>query len=138
MTQTFRINNGDIDFGVTGQIKMIADYDKARQDVGEMLSIQETDNFGGGLVGLIGKVDQVDSLRGIIYRQIVGGVNGMIRLQRSRQRAQRPNEEMIDSIQLLLVAVSESDPTSYTFQLQLKTLATVALTLSGTVPVTGA
>ena len=135
MTTTLKVQNGDIQYAVSGQLKTILDNEKVRQDVKEMLLIEQLDGLGASLINIIGTVDQVDFLRGLIFRQIAGGVEGLKRLQKGRQRAQRPEGELIDAIELLQVVVAsqEEDPTSFIFKLDLKTVEAQRLTLSGTV-----
>ena len=131
MTQILQIENGDIQYQVSGDLKMVADHIKVRQDVGEMLVIDELEGFGASLSQIIGRVDQVDFIRGEIYRQIIAGVDNLIRLQRGKQRSQRPINELIDSIVSLQVVVTDGDPTSFVFQLELKTVSQELLLLSG-------
>ena len=135
MTTTLEVINGDIQYAVSGQLKTILDNEKVRQDAKEMLLIEQLDGLGASLINIIGTVDQVDFLRGIIFRQITGGVEGLKRLQKGKQRAQRPEGELIDDIELLQVVVAsqEEDPTSFIFKLDLKTVEAQRLSLSGTV-----
>lgn len=121
MTQTFQIINGDIQFSVSGGAKMIVDADKVHQDVREMLAISVTDGFGTGLVDLIGRVDEVDLLRGAIYNAIYSAVDNFIILQRGKQKGQRPSSELVDSVRMLQVAVGD-DSTTFDWQLDLATV----------------
>ena len=133
MTRTMKIESGDIQYNVDGSVKMVVNGFKVKQDVRELLSIEVIEGFGADLVNLIGTVDRADFIRGTIYRRIVESVNQLILLQRGRQRGQRPNSELIDSIQLLQVVLSENDPTAYIFKLDLKTIEDQIVTLQGEV-----
>jgi len=133
MTTTFKIENGDVQYRVSGTVKTISDGDKVRQDVKEMLLINQIEGFGASLVDLIAKVDNPVLIQGAISRQITGAVNGLIRLQRGLQRSQRPISELIDSIQLLQISQDREEPTTFTFQLALRTVQEQTIILNGQV-----
>ena len=149
MATTFQIAYGDVVVnGFTGRPNLIGNAigvddpgtakTKAVQDIGGGLSIDRVvSGAGAGLAELVGLMDQLGpgSTATIVGQRIRDMFNAMVVLQKNRPGI-RPNDEMFKKITLLQVVPKVGDPTSFTFRLDILTVAGTQVTLSGTISAT--
>jgi hypothetical protein len=138
VTSTYQIANGDIVLNrATGQVSMVSDLVKAKQDVREniLIDIQTDNGFGAGLTEMIGDLPSDEITPGTInfnfgYR-VQRAFQRMIQLQRSYQFGQRTALELINKILFIRAEPSKTDPTLYRFLIRLQTLAGARVSVGG-------
>jgi hypothetical protein len=125
MAKTFLIVGGDVVTDKsTGRNHMIEGAQKARQDFGELLSIEvQSNGFGGGLVTLVGSVpDSPTSMAFQVMQRITSAVNRWIGLQRL-QRAILSDEEVVSRLTFNQARVDDDDQTQVVFRTAILTKA---------------
>jgi len=137
MSATYLVGNGDVVINQSGNLTLVADDKKLRQDYGEMLSTEiQRDGFGAGIVGLLGKEsgDLHDGLQSniefLVRERIEAGTNRFIALQR-RSLQNRPLSEQVLRINFLDVIQAPTDPTMYSWTVAIETVNHRIQTLRG-------
>lgn len=133
MTTTYMIENGDwvID-ARTGRPKIVADREKLRQDVNELLTIEvQSNGFGTSLDSLIGLAASPVSVRALIQQRVRDGVTTFQRLQTEFHLRQRPRSERVLRIRELIVSQIANSRTRYAFQLKITPTDAIPLAVGG-------
>lgn len=119
MAKTLQIRNGDIvENALSGRPRLIEGSAKLRQDVGEMLAVDEqTDGFGAGIRQLIGTINESEfgDVPLLLSRNIRRATERMVVLQQA-QRAVRTDAETLSKLSLLKATPVQGSASDYQFQ----------------------
>lgn len=128
--RTFKIRNGDVWLNVAGSPEMISGIDKANQDIDEMLTTEtNSEGFGANLVKLLGLVEDIGTVRLMVYQRITNAFEKLKEIQEAKGKSLRDADERFAEIYRL--AVEEGDqPLSVEFALDVLTDSGVELVKS--------
>jgi hypothetical protein len=117
MALTYSIKNGDIMVSAAnGRPVTISGMAKTSQDISEFFTVDiQPNGFGAGIEQLIGVLSSGSSLTGVVDRQIIDGINDLIRLQRVNAAIPRTNDELIIGVTDVQTIQDTSDATKYYF-----------------------
>ena len=142
MTRTFRVLNGDVVLNPSnGQVSMVSDGVKLKQDLRELLLIEtQTDTgFGAGLDSIIGQLPSDELSPGSINfsfgRLLRSSFQRFQSLQRTSQFGKRPLLELADKLIYVQAAPSRTDPTKFRFKVTVSSMAGTQTTLGGTLQI---
>lgn len=136
MTTTFVISAGDVVISeATGTSSMVADHDKLRQDLREMLSTaRDVDNIGAGLEEVInGRPTDQFAVRSELTRRVRRAAETMQSLQTKLHNAERPSNEQLRGLTLLQVSPLQGSRTSYVFRAEFATASGNRTAVTGVV-----
>lgn len=133
MSQTFKLKNGDIEYGVGGQPTMVTGKPKTSQDLGEAAQCPVDDvGFGFGIAELVGRVEDPDTVPALLDQKITSGIKRIQSLQENNQSLIRGDDEKIGSIASVQTAFKDSTTrTEFVFSFAVRTLAAEAIRKRG-------
>jgi hypothetical protein len=133
VSKTLKIANGDMVLSAaSGQPVMVSGGAKLKQDLGEMLAVDELpDGFGAGLRQVMGSLSDDDdrSVPLLAQRHLRKATERLVQLQRGG--AVRPDAERVASLTSLNVVRADGSKTDYKFSAAFRTVAGDTLTRSG-------
>lgn len=136
MATTFLIENGDVVVSEAGgQTKLIADGDKLKQDIKEMLSTEaRADNIGAGLEGVVGgRPADKFTIRAEISRRLRRAIATLQTLQVKFQRAERPIDERVRRLSVVEVQALEGSLSAFAFKVAVTTERGFDTSVSGVI-----
>lgn len=116
MTSTFKLDTSTGDFvddEATGQLTLVTDTDKLRQDVLQCITMPTVDDgTGAGLDQVIGVVDDTFSIRQKITSRLSSALQSLKQRQRTRQYSQRTRKELVSALSAVAVMPLNLGPLS--------------------------